>query len=145
MSAKRVLARSPASAARSTGSRTTPTPTSRAPVGASASSIESETSPGRSPSATSADPLALQLIAHQRRVDAVGELVGPAQLAAQLVGPLARVLEVAGEARLEVLAGVGQRVAAELGADQDADREGEENRDQRGRVVARAVTHQREG
>ena len=143
MSAKRVLARSPARPLRSTGSRTTPTPTSRAPVGSSASSTASATSLGSPPRATIADPLALQPVAGQHRVDAVGELVGAAQLAVQLVGPRAGVLEVADEAALEVPAGVGQRVAAELGADQDPDRQREEDRDQRGGVVAGAVTHQR--
>src|SRR5680860_1767167 len=82
-----------------------------------------------------------QPVAHQGRVDAAGELVGPAQLAAQAIGLFTRVLEVAGEALLEVLARVGERVAAELGADQDADRQREEDRDQRRGVVAGAVTH----
>ena len=106
MSAKRVFERSPASPRRSTGSRMTPTPTRRAPVGPSASSIESEMSPGRPPRASDADPLAPELVADQDRVDAVGELVGAAQFAAELVGAVAGVLEVAGEAVLEVLAGV---------------------------------------
>ena len=88
-----------------------------------------------------ADPAPAQPVAHQDRVDPAGELVGPTEFAAQLVGAFARVLEVAGEAVLEVLARVGERVAAELGADQDPDREGEEDRDQRRGVVASAVTH----
>jgi hypothetical protein len=46
---------------------------------------------------------------------------------------------------LEVLARVGQGVAAELGADQDPDRQGEEYGDQRGRVVSGAVSHSRAG
>jgi hypothetical protein len=88
-----------------------------------------------------ADASAGQTVAHQRRVDAAGEFVGAGQFLAQFVGPLTRVLEVAGQALLEVPARAGQRVAAELGADQDADGEGEEDRDQRGRVVSGAVTH----
>jgi hypothetical protein len=64
-------------------------------------------------------------------------------LAAQRLGPLAGVLEVSGQALLEVSAGVVDGVAAEGGADHHPDREGEEDRDQRCRVVARAVAHER--
>src|SRR5680860_265614 len=91
-----------------------------------------------------ADPPAAQPVADEDRVDASGELVRPAQLAAQLVGLLTRILEVAGEALLEVLAGVVDRVAAEHGADHDPNRQGEKDRDQRGGVVARAVAHRPE-
>ncbi len=76
------------------------------------------------------DPLAGKAFAHQRRVDAAGEFVGAAQFAVQFVRPFAGVLEVAGEALLEVLARVGEGVATELGPDQDPDREGEEDGDQ---------------
>ena len=134
--------RRPASAGRP--ARAPPRPRPAAPRSAPApSSIAEETLPGSPPRARIADPLAGQPVADQHRVDAFGEFVGAPQLAAQLVGPGARVLEVADEAVLEVPAGVVEGVAAELGADQDPDRQGEEDRDQRGGVVARAVTHQR--
>ena len=130
MSAKRVFERSPASPRTSTGSRTTPTPTRRAPVGPSASSTASEMFPGRSPIAEQPDPPALELVADQDRVDAFGELVRAAQFAAELLGAVAGVLQVSDEALLEVPARVAEGVAAELGADQDADRERDEDRDQ---------------
>jgi hypothetical protein len=79
------------------------------------------------------------------RIDPAGEFIGASQAAVQFVGPRPRVLEVAGEAVLEVLARAGQRVTAELGADQDPDREGEEDGDQRGRVISGAVSHSRAG
>ncbi len=89
------------------------------------------------------DPVPPQVVADQRRIDLIGEGVGLAEFGAQFLGVVARVLEVPGQALLEVLAGVVDRVAAEGGPDDDADREGEEDRDQRGRVVARAVAHMR--
>ena len=61
---------------------------------------------------------------------------GPAELPGQLVGAAAGVVKVGGEALLEVLAGVGDDVVAELGADQDADREREEDGRKRGGVIA---------
>ena len=99
-------------------------------------------SPGQLADREQPDPPPVELVADQDRVDAFGELVGAAQFAAELLGAVAGVLQVADEALLEVLARVAEGVAAELGADQDADREREEDRDQRYRVVARAVTHQ---
>ena len=125
----------------STGSRTTPTPTSFAPVGPSASSTAEVISLGSPPSATTAIRSSLQPVTGQHRVDLFVEFVGLAEFAAQVVGARAGVLEVADQALLEVLARFGQRVAAELGADQDPDREGEEDRDQGGCVVASAVAH----
>jgi hypothetical protein len=87
------------------------------------------------------DPLAVELVADHHRIDALGELVRAAQFAADLIGAVAGVLEVAGEAALEVLAGVVEGVAAELGTDQDPDREREEDGDEGDRVIARAVAH----
>ena len=87
------------------------------------------------------DLLALQPVAGQHRVDLFVEFFGLAEFAAQVFDPRAGVLEVADQAVLEVLARFRQRVAAELGADQDPYREGEEDCDQRGCVIARAVAH----
>ena len=95
------------------------------------------------PESEDGDSLAVELVADHHRVDALRELVGAAEFAADLVGAFAGVLEVAGEAALEVLAGVVEGVAAELGADQDPDREREEDGDEGDRVVARAVAHWR--
>ena len=85
------------------------------------------------------DPLSPQLTADQRRIDPLGELVGAAQLPRQLIGTAARRLEVAGEARLEVLLGAREDVVAEADPDQDPNREGEKDGSQRGRVIARAI------
>ena len=99
MSAKRVFARSPARPLRSTGSRTTPTPTSFAPVGASASSTAAGDLARQAAEGDDRDPLALQPVAGQDRVDAVGELVRSGR-ARRSVRRLLRagVLEVADEA-----------------------------------------------
>src|SRR5215210_722988 len=88
-----------------------------------------------------ADPPPLEASADQNRIDALGEVLRAAELAAEVVGPFPRRLQVAREALLEVLAGAGDDVVAELGADQDADREREEHGSEGGRVVAGAVPH----
>ena len=91
-------ARSPARPLRSTGSRTTPTPTSFAPVGASASSTAAVSSLGRPPRATIAIRLPSSRSRVSDRVDAVGEFVRAAQFAVQFVGLGAGVLEVVDQA-----------------------------------------------
>ena len=87
------------------------------------------------------DPASGQLVPDEHRVDPLAELVRVAELGGELVGLLAYVSEVACQALLEVAAGAGDDVVAELGPDQDPDREREEDRRERCDVVARAVAH----
>jgi hypothetical protein len=64
-------------------------------------------------------------------------------LGAQLVGLRPRLVEVALEAVAEALLGVVEDVSAQAGADQDPDREREEDRRQRGGVIAAAIAQGR--
>ena len=132
--------RSPASPSTSSGSRTTPTATSRPRSARARPRRPRERSPGRPPSASTpirlpSQPVADQRPGRRRSANSCARSSSPLRSSARGAG----VLEVAGEALLEVLLGVGEDVAAEPGADQDADREREEDRDQRGRVVAGAI------
>ena len=91
--------------------------------------------------ADQADLLRGQPVGHHRRREALGEPDFEVKLLPQPCVLRPHLVEVLAEALLEVLGRPRDDVAAERGADQDADRERDEHRCERGDVIASGVTH----
>ena len=101
------------------------------------STVSSESSP--KPTTATEEPV--EPAGDQRRVDALPELTLAIELRLEILGRRLGRVEVAAQAVLELLRGRGDDVVGEPDTDQDPDRQGDEDRRQRGCVISAAVSH----